>query len=93
MTAGQWIDAWPDYKDDPPSFQGESAGMTEDMMKRVCLNRHNGYVNIVFLDYTVRKIGLKQMWRLKWHRLFDLSADLPVWNTDAPWMKKFKDPE
>jgi prepilin-type N-terminal cleavage/methylation domain-containing protein len=93
MTAGQWIDAWPHHTDGPPGFQGQSAGMTVDMMKRVCLNRHDGYVNMVFLDYTVRKIGLKEMWRLKWHRMFDLSAPLPNWQSEAPWMRKFKDPE
>jgi len=93
MTAGQWIDAWPDHVNSPPRFQGESAGMTEDMVKRVCLNRHNGYVNMVFLDYTVKKVGLKQLWRLKWHRAFDLTEALPDWESEAPWMKKFKDPE
>jgi len=93
MTAGQWIDAWPDHVNAPPKFQGQTEGITADMIKRVCLNRHNGYVNMVFLDYTVKKIGLKELWRRKWHRMFDLSAPLPDWDIEAPWMRKFRDPE
>jgi len=94
MTAGQWIDAWPDHINSPPAVHGDPDGITEDMMKRVCLNRHDGYVNMVFLDYTVRKIGLKEMWRLKWHRMYDLTFALPPEFQDPKhWMFKFKDPE
>jgi len=65
-----------------------------DMVKRVCLNRHDGYVNMVFLDYTVRKVGLKELWRLKWHRMYDLTFALPPEFQDPKhWMFKFKDPE
>jgi len=92
MTAGQWLDTWPRHDNKPPQVRGERWDDV-DMVKRVCLDRHNGYVNMVFLDYTVRKVGLKQLWRLKWHRVFDLTEPLPVWDTEAPWMKNFKDPE
>jgi len=38
-----------------------------------CMNRHNGYINGLFLDWTVRKIGLKELWTLKWYSDFDTS--------------------
>ncbi|MHC4423297.1 MAG: type II secretion system protein [Planctomycetota bacterium] len=94
MTAGQWIDAWPHHINDPPRMQGQRWDNV-DMITRVCLNRHEGFVNMVFMDYTVRKIGLKQMWKLKWNRMFDLDEGPTPENFDtlAPWMKKFKDYE
>ena len=65
-------------------------------MKSVCINRHNGYINMLFLDFTVRKVGLKELWMLKWHNRFDISG---AWTTiggvepgDWPeWMRSFKD--
>ncbi|MHC4489308.1 MAG: type II secretion system protein [Planctomycetota bacterium] len=55
---------------------------------RFCLNRHNGTINSCFVDFTVRAIGLKEMWRLKWHRFFDINAESPVW---PGWMSNFRD--
>lgn len=43
-----------------------------------CINRHDGYVNGLFMDWSVRKVGLKELWTLKWHREY---------NTRGPWTK------
>jgi len=62
----------------------------------MCINRHNGGINMLFLDWSVRKVGLKEPWMLKWSRKFNtagpwtkrggvLSEDWPV------WMREFKD--
>jgi len=61
-----------------------------------CINRHNGFVNGLFLDRSVRKIGLKELWTLKWSYDFDTAGP---WTTaggvqpeDWPqWMRSFKD--
>lgn len=61
-----------------------------------CLNRHHGRVNMLFMDWSVRKVGLKELWTLKWHREFDTAGP---WTTaggvrpeDWPeWMRRFKD--
>jgi hypothetical protein len=37
---------------------------------------------------SARKVGLKELWWLKWHKGFDLNADPPVW---PAWMENFKD--
>jgi len=43
-----------------------------------CINRHDGYVNGLFFDWSVRRVGLKELWTLKWHRQY---------NTRGPWTK------
>jgi len=47
-------------------------------MNHFCINRHDGYVNSLFMDWSVRKVGLKELWTLKWHREY---------NTRGPWTK------
>jgi len=49
-----------------------------------CINRHNGTMNALFLDFSVRPVGLKELWTLKWSLTFD-TEDWPR------WLRKFKD--
>ncbi len=74
--------------DMPPAYDGEIYTSNSDYMKAYCLNRHDGHVNGVFLDWSARKIGLKELWRLKWHRTYETHAPLPTW---PDWMKHFED--
>jgi len=82
---------WPDDTDTPPHYDGEKKGTDADSMDRFCIDRHQQAINGIFLDYSVSKIWLKQLWRLKWSKRFNINAPLPVWETEAPWMKDFKD--
>lgn len=68
-----WPDTWPEDTDVPPE---SPARKNAKGMQRVCFNRHEGYVNVLFMDHSVRKTRLKQLWKLKWHRNY---------NTDGPW--------
>jgi prepilin-type N-terminal cleavage/methylation domain-containing protein/prepilin-type processing-associated H-X9-DG protein len=43
-----------------------------------CINRHNEHINMLFLDWSVRKVGLKELWILRWS---------PGFNTAGPWTK------
>jgi prepilin-type N-terminal cleavage/methylation domain-containing protein len=43
-----------------------------------CINRHDGCANGLFLDWSARKVGLKELWTLKWLRDS---------NTGGPWTK------
>ncbi|MFH1881341.1 MAG: type II secretion system protein [Planctomycetota bacterium] len=87
---------WPDDDDTPPEYDGHQLRPDENAMNRFCLNRHEGHVNIIFMDYHVQKVGLKQLWTLKWSRDFNL---VNPWTTaggvlpaDWPnWMSSFKD--
>ncbi len=61
-----------------------------------CIDRHDGCVNGLFLDWSLRKIGLKELWTLKWSRDFDTHGRWTraggVKPEDWPrWMHHFKD--
>jgi prepilin-type N-terminal cleavage/methylation domain-containing protein/prepilin-type processing-associated H-X9-DG protein len=87
---GIW-DSWPLEIDQPPAFEFAPVehGVLNSEIKRFCLNRHNGAINVTFLDFSARKVGLKELWHLKWHKNWPPGDDhLPVW---PEWMQRFKD--
>jgi len=63
------------------------------------LDRHVKSMNMVFLDGSARKVDLKEVWTLDWHRNFNRSnvwtkaggATKAQWEGAAPWMVKYKD--
>ena len=75
-----WWCSW--AKDaDTPQYEGDKSAFPcgcLNSMQRFCMNRHDGFVNAVFLDGSVRKVGIKEPWTLKWHRDF---------NTASRWTK------
>ena len=73
-----WYDVWAHAVDRPPEHEGDVHSPGSNEMRRVCLNRHNAAVNSAFLDWSIRKVGLKELWTFKWHRNFD---------TRGPWTK------
>jgi hypothetical protein len=96
MLDANWKDAEPIPSDDPPPSREWIRAMcwepNRNEMKRVCHYRHESMVNGVFLDLSARKIGLKELWVLKWHRQWPEGNDhLPDWEVVAPWMTNFKD--
>jgi prepilin-type N-terminal cleavage/methylation domain-containing protein len=82
-----WIDGWP-IPNNPPPIAGDGLRYTGNYMARFCINRHNGFVNGAFMDASARKLGLKELWKLKWHRNFDTSGWTGGW---PEWMRSFKD--
>lgn len=81
-----WLGGMPYDTDTPPMFENGTGGT--GMMQRYCINRHMGVVNAVFVDLSVDKVGLKRLWRLKWHRQFDNSGYRDDW---PEWMKNIND--
>ena len=91
LLDSMWIDSYPDTTNIPPPFDGDEFGsgsMGNKQIRFFCINRHEGFINGLFLDFSVRKIGLKELWKLKWHRNSNLNAPAPEW---PDWMKGFKD--
>ncbi len=91
---------WPDDDDTPPEYDGHQLRPDENAMNRFCLNRHDGHVNAIFMDYHVQKVGLKQLWTLRWSRDFNpvnpwtaAGGVIPDdWkNYGNGWMAHFKD--
>ncbi|MHC4325620.1 MAG: type II secretion system protein [Planctomycetota bacterium] len=80
--------------DKPPEFE-VGAEYLQSGISRFCVNRHSGNVNGVFLDFSVRKVGLKELWTLPWHR--EYKDDWQMLITRAKpfewpvWMRNMKD--
>jgi len=81
-----FVEGFPDSVDLPPPYEGVPpylpfSGPDSDRysyMSEFSINRHAGGVNGLFMDWSVRKVGLKELWTLKWHRKY---------NTNGPWTK------
>ncbi len=71
----QTVEQLPTHLDIPPIKDDEAYNSySGNLIRRVCINRHLGGVNYLFFDLSVRKVGLKELWRLKWHRHFDVNG-------------------
>jgi prepilin-type N-terminal cleavage/methylation domain-containing protein len=84
LDTAQYSNICPNYTDQPPQFNGVPSTGNDDEMRRACIDRHNMAVNIAFLDFSVHKIRIINLWDLWWHR--DWNPD----NLDPPdfpdWM-------
>jgi len=91
----QRYNCWPEETDNPPDFDGQ-IWSGQSHMARFCLNRHDGFVNALFLDFSVRKVGLKELWTLKWHRNYNVTGPWTLAGGVTPemwpkWLRPFKD--
>jgi len=89
-------DTRPHHTDEPPIYEGQRDDWTTNAMKMFCINRHSGFVNSAFVDFSARKVGLKELWTLKWHRKYDTTGPWTMAGSVQPsnwpeWMKTFKD--
>jgi prepilin-type N-terminal cleavage/methylation domain-containing protein len=87
---------WPDNFDTPPTFDGEQWSGDQDSMQRFCINRHQQAINGIFLDYSARPMGLKELWTLKWHRSYNRAGPYTraggARSEDWPeWMRNFRE--
>jgi len=80
--------------DEPPEY--DDILTNKSCMSRLCINRHDGGINMLFRDWSVRRVGLKELWTLKWNRNYDTAS---IWTKAGgvidsdwpPWMRSFKD--
>lgn len=80
FTEGWWVDGWP-QENDVPADSGDTTPplpVGSNEMSRLCVNRHGGAQFCLFADWSVRKVALKQLWTLKWHKTY---------NTNGKWTK------
>ena len=72
-------DAQPNEFDEPPEFNGQNRnGVNDAEIRLFCVDRHDSGTNILFMDWSYRHVGFKELWTLKWHALC---------NTSGPWTK------
>jgi prepilin-type processing-associated H-X9-DG protein/prepilin-type N-terminal cleavage/methylation domain-containing protein len=88
----------PWHYSDPPAYDGDCWGPRSNgpHMKLVCVNRHQGGVNMLFLDWSARKVGLKELWTLNWSERFETKGPWTKAGGALPedwpqWLRKFKD--
>ena len=53
----------------PPQEDQWASGTLES-----CINRHEGSVNSLFMDWSLRRVDIKDLWTLKWHPEFDTTG-------------------
>jgi prepilin-type processing-associated H-X9-DG protein len=73
--------AWvtnPSPQDCPPPC-ADAGDCTQYRMDACAIDRHTGGINSLFLDWSVRKVGIKELWTLKWS---------PDYNAAGPWTKR-----
>jgi prepilin-type N-terminal cleavage/methylation domain-containing protein/prepilin-type processing-associated H-X9-DG protein len=87
---------WPFSR--PPEFEDDISGPGD--MKYFCINRHDGGINSLFLDWSARKVGLKELWTFRWDPHYSASMlNHSPWTKaggaqpeDWPkWMRRFKE--
>jgi prepilin-type N-terminal cleavage/methylation domain-containing protein/prepilin-type processing-associated H-X9-DG protein len=81
-----------EHRNNEPPLRREGFGLFQDF----CINRHNGHVNGLFMDWSARRIGLKELWTLKWDEDSDTAGPWTkaggVLPEDWPaWMRGFRD--
>jgi prepilin-type N-terminal cleavage/methylation domain-containing protein/prepilin-type processing-associated H-X9-DG protein len=68
----------------PPAQKGiqvSGSGMSE-----FCMDRHGGGPNMLFMDLSSRKVGLKELWKLKWHQDWDRNVNV---NWGNCWFRSY----
>jgi prepilin-type N-terminal cleavage/methylation domain-containing protein len=73
---------YPTHYDTPPPTMTEAAtnptvNLTNSM-RPFCVPRHGEYIHGVFMDWSVRRLGLKELWTLSWS---------PDFKTTGPWTR------
>ena len=90
-------DGQPKDTDDPPQFNGQDrTKMGDDEIRFFCVSRHDAGTNILFMDWSIRHVGLKELWTLKWSRGFKTNGPWTLAGNVRPnmwpvWMRSFRD--
>ena len=73
-----WLYGYCNPNDPPPKNDAVPRVDLSTQANHLCVDRHNRSINSVFMDWSVRKVGLKELWVLKWY---------PEYNTAGPWTR------
>jgi prepilin-type N-terminal cleavage/methylation domain-containing protein/prepilin-type processing-associated H-X9-DG protein len=77
-----WRGGGPRHTDKPPDFNGQWSGAGAEF-HHFAIARHRRGVDVVFFDGSVRSSRAKDLWKLRWHREFDVSyfdrIKFPAW--------------
>jgi prepilin-type N-terminal cleavage/methylation domain-containing protein len=86
----QQSNADPISTDEPLPYESDEWTKNAHEMQRFCIKRHAPYhIHMLYLDFSIKRITIKELWRQKWHRTYDVFCDLPDW---PDWMSDIPDP-
>ncbi|TAL04908.1 MAG: hypothetical protein EPO07_04520 [Verrucomicrobia bacterium] len=68
-----WRGGGPHENDTPPSFNGQTFDLSQEM-DVFAIARHGKGVNSLFFDGSVRNVRAKDLWSLPWHKGYDVNA-------------------
>ncbi len=98
LLDARWMHGNPEPWSSPPQKEDEPVppNVFPFRMWTFVMNRHSGGINGLFMDWSVRKVELKELWTVKWHPVFDTAG---LWTraggvlpSDWPkWMRGIKD--
>ena len=79
LSDGNWKDCQAYHRDVPPDYRGFwwRPGTNANELQRAVIDRHMEHVNISFLDFHSKKIGLKELWEIWWHKDWNPNNDPP----------------
>ncbi len=85
----------PSGRDRPPEYPEGTYDPLWGIMVYV-MDRHQGGINSLFMDWSVRKVGLKELWTLKWGPDYNTAGQ---WTKAGgvrpedwpPWMRRYRD--
>lgn len=79
-----WRGGGPTHSDRPPAFNGEWAGYNAEL-HHFAIARHRKGINVLFFDGSGRYSHARDLWKLPWHRQFDVTYHARV--RFPEWMK------
>ena len=79
-----------------PEQAAQNANIGTNDIRPFCMPRHGGFINGLFMDWSVRKVGVKEIWTLKWNPDFNTRGPWTLAGGATPeswpqWLRKFKD--
>ncbi len=83
-----WDVGWPGAEDMPPIYPGWVEFIAGEDMGQWAILRHGARINMLFMDGSVKKIHIRDLWYLNWHRLSFQELDQAPSFEDFPlWMQ------
>jgi len=83
----RWVDVWPTEADRPDTAEYGGTGGSGSM-KQLTHTRHGKMTDIVFMDGSSRRVSLKDLWGVKWHKNYKTTNDVTTGVYSLPpWMK------
>jgi prepilin-type N-terminal cleavage/methylation domain-containing protein/prepilin-type processing-associated H-X9-DG protein len=82
---------------EPPDYEGwryrRDGDWKNNGMRLFCIPRHDGKINLAFLDGSVGAVPIRALWKLKWHRSYNVNG---LWTVKPladwpPWLQKYGD--